>query len=258
MKKSILFFFLFCGFLSFANAPQWGKTGHRATAEIAEDYLTEKAKKAIYDLLDGESPALVSTFADEIKSDKKFDEYAVWHYINLEKGESYDDFEDKEKPNIIWAIDKVKKGLKDPAVAKEKKQFYLKMLIHLIGNLHQPLHIGRPDDWGGNKVIVFWFGDASNLHKVWDSEMLDSYKMSYSELAKNQKPLDKKEIKSLQKGNAEEWLKEIVEITDKIYDSAETGYYLSYDYMYDWMPVLREQLQIGGIRLAKELNEIFG
>ena len=258
MKKSIVFLALFCGLLSFANAPQWGKTGHRATAEIADEYLTEKAKKAISELLDGDSPALVSTFADEVKSDRDYDEYNVWHYINISEDETYEDVKDNEDPNIIWAIDKVKKGLKDPSVSKAKKQFYLKMLIHLIGDLHQPLHIGRPEDLGGNKIIVFWFGDSSNLHKVWDSEMLDSYKMSYSELAKNQKKLSKKEIKSLQKGNAEDWLEEIVKLTNKIYDSAENGNYLSYDYMYHWMPVVRDQLQIGGIRLAKELNEIFG
>src|SRR5690625_4031461 len=205
MKKSIVFLALFCGLLSFANAPQWGKTGHRATAEIADDYLTEKAKKAIAELLDGDSPALVSTFADEVKSDRAYDEYNVWHYINIPEGKTYEDVKDNKDPNIIWAINKVKKGLKDPAVSKEKKQFYLKMLIHMIGDLHQPMHIGRPEDLGGNKIIVFWFGDASNLHKVWDSEMLDSYKMSYTELAKNQKRLSKKEIKAIQKGNVENW-----------------------------------------------------
>lgn len=258
IRSSFILITFLSGIFCFANAPQWGKTGHRATAEIATGYLTDKAKAAIADLLDGDSPAFVSTFADEVKSDRAYDEYNIWHYINIPEGKEYEDIKEEVGPNIIYAIDKVKKGLKDKNATREQKQFYLKMLIHLIGDLHQPMHIGRPEDWGGNKVIVFWFGQASNLHKVWDEEMLDSYQMSYTELAMNQKRISKDEFKNIQKGNAVDWLKENYQITKEIYDSADNGKYLSYDYMYVWMPVVREQLQKGGIRLAKELNDIFG
>jgi len=257
MRKYLILITLLTGLVTFANAPQWGKTGHRTTAEIADQYLTDKTKAAITDLLDGYSTAFVSTYADEIKSDRNFDEYSAWHYINIPEGKTYVEVKDDLGPNIISAIKKAKKGLKDPTTPREKKQFYLKMLIHLIGDLHQPLHIGRPEDLGGNKIIVFWFGEASNLHRVWDSEMIDSYKMSYTELADNQRNLSKKEVKNIQKGNVVDWLNEIHQITNEVYDSAENGSYLSYRYMYDWMPVVHEQLQKGGIRLAKELNEIF-
>lgn len=258
MKKHIFLIAVLFGFISYANVPQWGKTGHRATAEIATEYLTDKAKAAIDDLLDGDSPALVANFPDDIKSDKAYDKYSIWHYINIPEGKAYEDIKDEEGENIIWAIKKAKRKLKDSKTPREEKQFYLKFLIHMIGDLHQPMHIGRPEDLGGNRIIVFWFGEASNLHKVWDDDMLNSYKMSYTELAINQKKLSKKEIKKLQKGDAVDWLNDNYEITKKIYDSAENGYHLSYRYMYDWMPVVREQLQKGGIRLAKELNEIFG
>jgi len=257
MRRYLLFFTFITGLTTFAKAPQWGKTGHRATAEIATEHLTDKAKAAIDDLLEGYSPAFVSTYADEIKSDPAYREYSIWHYINIPEGKTYDEVKTDLGPNIIWAIDKVKKGLKDPSTSRDKKQFYLKMLIHLIGDLHQPLHIGRADDLGGNKIIVFWFGEPSNLHKVWDEEMIDSYQMSYTELAKNQKRLSKKELQAIQKGNPVDWLKENLEITHQIYESADVGNYLSYNYMYDWMSVVHDQLQKGGIRLAKELNEIF-
>lgn len=258
MKRIFLFVTLLSGLTSFAHAPNWGKTGHRATAEIAETYLTDKAKAAVSDLLDGDGMALVATYPDDIKSDKAYNHYSIWHYINIPEGKEYEDIQNDKDENIIWAIQKVKRELKDPKVSKEKKQFYLKFLIHLIGDLHQPMHVGRPDDLGGNKIIVFWFGEASNLHKVWDDDMLDSYKMSYSELAANQKKLSDKEIKEIQKGTEIDWLKESYNITKKIYDTTENGYHLSYNYMYDWIPTVREQLQKGGIRLAKELNEIFG
>lgn len=258
MRSYFCILFLFSSLITFAHAPQWGKTGHRATAEIAVSYLTDKAKKNIEKLLDGDGLALVSTYPDDIKSDPQYDEYAIWHYINIPEGENYETVKDTVGPNIIYALDKVKNGLKDEDTPRAEKQFYLKFLIHLIGDLHQPLHIGRPDDLGGNAIITFWFGETSNLHKVWDSEMLDSYKMSYTELAANEAKLTKEELDEIKQGTPVDWMKEVHQITDEIYDSAQNGDQLSYEYMYDWMPVVREQLQKGGIRLAKELNEIFG
>lgn len=258
MKNPFLLLFLLSSALTFGHAPNWGKTGHRATAEIASDYLTKKAKKKIRDLLDGKSPALVSTFGDDIKSDSSYDKYKVWHYLDIPEGKTYEDIKDEDGENIIIALKKIKAGLKDADTPRDKKKFYLKMLIHLIGDLHQPLHIGHPKDLGGNKIIVFWFKDSSNLHRVWDTNMLNSYKMSYTELAENQAELDKSEIKDIQEGAPVDWLKDTHKITNKVYNSAENGDYLSYDYMYNWIPVMREQLQKGGIRLAKELNDIFG
>lgn len=258
MKKLFLALFLLSTLMSFAVAPNWGKTGHRATAEIATHYLTKKAAQKIHDLLDGKSMALVSTFGDEIKSDHSYDKYKVWHYLDLPKGKTYEEVKKDPGPNILSAIEKCKAGLKDNTTARKKKQFYLKMLIHLIGDLHQPLHLGHSDDLGGNKIIVFWFGKPSNLHRVWDENLLNSYLMSYSELAKNQQELTSTEIKAIQKGNLVSWMEKTRKITKEIYQTAENGDRLSYRYMYQWMPIVREQLQKGGIRLAKELNEIFG
>lgn len=258
MKKILLLTsFLIINF-AYANAPQWGKTGHRATMEIAQQHLTKKAKKNIQKILGKDTGILLSTFPDEIKSDRAYDQYGIWHYINIPEGKTYDAIKDEVGPNIIWAIGEAKRKLKDETVSPEKKKFYLTMLIHLIGDLHQPMHIGRPEDLGGNRIIVFWFNQPSNLHKVWDSEMLDSYKMSYSELAANRAILSDREVEEISQGNEVDWMEEVFEITQKVYDSAENGHRLSYDYMYHWMPVVREQIHKGGIRLAKELNELFG
>lgn len=258
MRISFILVALLSSLISYGNAPNWGKTGHRATAEIATAHLTKKAKKKVQDLLEGDNPALVSTYPDDIKSDHQYDKYKVWHYINIPEEKTYEAVKAELGPNIISALQKVKAGLKDEATPRKKKQFYLKFLIHLIGDLHQPLHLGRPKDLGGNKIIVFWFGEPSNLHRVWDSDMLNSFQMSYSELAANEGKLSRKELKKIQQGDPEDWLKENLKITHKIYDSAENGDRLGYDYMYKWMPVVRQQLQKGGLRLAKELNAIFG
>lgn len=260
MKKSILILFTacLCGFSGFASQPFWGKTGHRATAEIAAQYLSKTTQKKIAELLNHQSLALVSTYGDDIKSDHHFDQYKVWHYINIPEGQSYEEGKDDAKhPNIITAIDQCIAALKDENTTREKKVFYLKMLVHLMGDLHQPLHIGRPEDYGGNKIIVFWFDQVSNLHRVWDENMIDTYQMSYSELADNRQYLTNSERRAIQAGTPEDWLKESLVLTNKIYASAENGWHLSYKYMYEWMPVVRQQLQKGGLRLAKVLNTIF-
>lgn len=258
MKKTVLLFFLLLSSgLASAHAPFWGKTGHRATAEIAEKYLSPQTRQAVKELLDGDGMALVSTYADDIKSDKKFAKYSTWHYVNIPEGKTYADLVHSGEMNIITAIEKTKTGLKDTTLPKEQRKFYLKMLIHLIGDLHQPMHVGRPEDKGGNEIPVFWFNERSNLHRVWDEDLLYYYEMSYTELAANTSKLSEEELAEIRRGSVTDWLNESHAIADKIYETVKDNEHLEYAYAYHWLPVVREQLQKGGIRLAKELNEIF-
>lgn len=238
-------------------SPVWGKTGHRAVGKVAEDYLKNSTKRKLKKLLDGQSLAIVATYADDIKSDKRFRGFSPWHYVNIEEGKTYKDDPVSEYGDLIKAIDTCAVVLKDKNATKADKQFYLKLLIHFVGDLHQPMHVGRPGDKGGNDIQVQWFGHGSNLHKVWDSEMINSYGMSYTELSKNLPVLTKDEVKQIQEGTVLDWVKETQKLADTIYSSANTGEKLGYNYMYDHMDTLRLQLEKGGIRLAELLNEIF-
>ncbi|MDO9260609.1 MAG: S1/P1 nuclease, partial [Flavobacteriaceae bacterium] len=108
MKKllvSIIVFFLFIGTQnSFAHKPTWGATGHRAVGAIAQEYLTKTAEKKINKLLKGESLALVSTFGDDIKSDKRFKHLDPWHYINMPFDVKYEQSEKNPEGDIYKAI----------------------------------------------------------------------------------------------------------------------------------------------------------
>lgn len=241
-----------------AYADDWGKTGHRATGEIAEQYLTKKAKKNIDKLLMGKGLALVSTFADDIKSDKQYKGFSPWHYVNFDFDKKYGAETPSEFGDLVSGIHKCIEVLKSKSFADDEKRFYLKMLVHFIGDLHQPLHVGKGEDKGGNDIQVRWFNDGSNLHRVWDSNMIEDYKMSYSELAVNAKKLSKEELERIQRGEILEWVHETQGLAKKVYASANVGEKLGYRYMYDYFPMVRSQLQKGGIRLAKVLNEIFG
>ena len=119
------------------------------------------------------------------------------------------------------------------------------------------MHIGQKKDKGGNTILVEWFGKGTNLHRVWDEDMLASWGMSYDELANNAKLLCKNDIKAIKKGSIVDWLHDTHKITKKVYKSVEPEENLRYRYSYDYFPIVREQLQKGGIRLAKILNDIF-
>lgn len=243
--------------LSISAADDWGKTGHRAVGEIAEKYLSKKAEKQISKLLAGHSLAFVANYGDDIKSDHAYNAYGPWHYVNFPFGERYETYPKSEKGDIIQGIEKCISILKGKHSAPDEKIFYLKMLIHFVGDLHQPLHIGLAEDKGGNDFQVRWFGDGTNLHSVWDYKMLDFYEMSYTELAANTDVLSKEEIEAIKKGTVLDWMYESRELCENIYANTEVGEKLSYNYMYEYMNPLRKQLQKGGIRLAKLLNDIF-
>ncbi|SDS15352.1 S1/P1 nuclease [Christiangramia echinicola] len=243
----------------FASNGDWGKTGHRATAEIAEGHLSDKAKKAINELLDGYGLAFVANYADDIKSDPEFRQYGPWHYVNIEPdAEEYVLEEASDRGDLVQAIRKCIEVLKDKKAPQEEKEFHLKMLVHFVGDLHQPFHTGHSGDKGGNDIQVRWFNDGSNIHRVWDSEMIDFYQMSYTELALNTKELSKKEIKTIQNGKLLDWVYESRAMAEDLYAGVENGEKLGYSYMYKHMPAVLDQLQKGGLRLAKILNDIYG
>jgi hypothetical protein len=242
--------------LSAAN-PDWGATGHRTIGKIADEYLKGKTKRAIEKLLNGQSLALVSTFGDDIKSDDRYRKFNTWHYVNMPFGVKYEDSEKNTSGDLVVGIQKCKEIILDKNSTKEDKVFYLKMLVHLIGDLHQPMHVGRKEDKGGNDIQVRWFNDGTNLHRVWDSNMINHFNMTYSELADNSNKISKEQIKFIQKGTVADWANETQQHAIEVYASVKIGEKLDYKYMYEHFGLVRSQLQIGGIRLAKVLNELF-
>ncbi len=257
MTKFIAVILLVTCQFAFSNDMVWSKTGHRTTGEIAEQHLSRKARKAIDKLLSGESLATVSTFADEIKADKQFRKFSAWHYLNFPSDKEYIDVEPSKYGDLIIGIEKCVSIIKDKESSKTDKIFYLKMLVHLVGDLHQPMHVGRLEDKGGNDIQVQWFKEGSNLHRVWDSNMIDDYGLSYTELTASLPRLTKKQKKSIQQGTIYDWVEESQDVANKIYSSVATGDKLRYRYSYDWWGTVEVQLQKGGLRLAKILNDLY-
>ena len=255
----ILYSIIFLG--SLFHTMDWGSTGHRVVAEIANNYLTDNTRERIYNILEGETLVNASTYADDIKSDKRYSEYYDWHFINMELDQDYEDTVPSEKGDVYIAINRCIDVLESNSVSDLDKSFYLKLLIHFVGDLHQPLHIGRYEDRGANRVYVKWFGRNSNLHRVWDSEMINSHNMSYSELALNlPNPsflvlID--EAKEFKRSDILDWVNEIHEYTNEIYNNVSINDKLGYEYQYENFETVKDLLLTGGLRLAIILNYLF-
>lgn len=256
IATSLLFFLLLIPCRSNAS-DDWGPTGHRTVGQIADNYLKGHAKRKIKKLLHGESLAFVSTYADEIKSDKRYNKFYTWHYINIPLDANYDASKQNPDGDLVSGITYCEKIIKDKNSSNDDKVFYLKLLVHFIGDLHQPMHIGLVEDRGGNDFKVQWFYKDTNLHSVWDSKMIDDYGMSYTELTKNSDKLSKEQVTAIQNGSLIDWVNDTHKLTNKVYASVEPGENLRYRYSYLYFNTVRSQLQKGGIRLAKVLNDLF-
>ncbi len=235
----------------------WGATGHRAVGAIAEKHLSKKALKAVHRILGDESMAMASTWMDDVRSDRTYDFTRDWHWVTIPDGSTYASAEKNPKGDVVEAINRMVVALKSGTLSHDEEVFHLKVLIHLIGDLHQPLHVGRGDDKGGNSFQVRWFKKGSNLHRVWDSEMIDQSQLSFSELAQSVDHATAQQKKEWSAGTAATWAQENLAYREQIYPE-ESGAELGYEYQYLNWPLVEQQLLKGGIRLAGVLNSIFG
>ncbi|WMS86399.1 S1/P1 nuclease [Pleionea litopenaei] len=249
--------FLIAGFIS-VNAFSFGQTGHRVTGAIAEEYLNDSAKKAIQSIIGTESLAQASTFADEMKSNpSEFWQKTAnpYHYVTVPRGKVYAQTTPPQKGDAIIALKKFTQTLQSNTSTTEEKAIALKFIVHIIGDLHQPLHAGNGTDKGGNDFKVKFFWQDSNLHRVWDSELIDRQQLSYTEwTAWLTRTIDNKKITQWSQIDPQVWVTESAKIRDTIYPDDPK---LSWDYQYQHLPALKQRLQQAGVRIALYLNDIY-
>jgi hypothetical protein len=241
----------------------WGMLGHRIVAEIADKYLSSKARLEINRILGTESMAGASNWADFIKSDSNFRYLGSWHYADFPKGLSYEEMQQELKKDtstdaytrLIFLI----KELKKKNLPADKKLMYLRLLIHIVGDIHQPLHVSPVGNSGGNDIKLSWFTTPSNLHRVWDEHLIEYQQLSYTEYARELNHTTAAQRKSLQQQPISRWLYDSYVIAGQINNEITTeNPKLSYRYNFDHIAILNRQLLVGGVHLAGLLNEIFG
>jgi hypothetical protein len=239
-----------------APADAWGANGHRTVGQIAENHLSPRAALEIRELLGGKSLAMAATWADEIKSIDAYDHTHSWHYTSVEDGETYEESAKNPDGDVVETLGRMSKTLADRTAPAAERAAALKWIVHLVGDIHQPLHVGRKGDRGGNEVKVEWFGDRTNLHSVWDSRLIRHKELSFSELADFLDRATLEEIRQWQDAAVHDWAEESQALRPDVYKIGRGD--LSWDYVRDHWPTVERRLLRAGIRLAGLLNHLLG
>jgi hypothetical protein len=244
-------------FLLVTQTFAWGQLGHYLIGYMAEKQMKKSVRKKVEKVLSPMSIGRSGTWMDEIKSDRTFDYANSWHYMTSLQGE-YDESIQEKGGNVYAEINRIKNELKAGNIDPKKESELLKMLIHLVEDIHQPLHVGTGEDRGGNDVKLEYFGRPTNLHAVWDSGILDGKAMSYTEIGDElSRRLNKGVIDGYRAGGIDTWLSEAVAARPSVYNLPESKK-ISYEYGYENSPLLEERLIAASVRLAQILEEIYG
>ena len=262
----------------------WGDIGHRAIGQLAEKHLTPKAKAQVQKLLGRDNMADASLWADIVKSNPKYSFQSKWHYTNVKDGQNY---KKSNEEDVVWAINLMINILKDQASHPKivDKTHALRLLIHFVEDLHQPLHAGRRVDRGGSLLYMRLFDQTYSLHEVWDSGLIRRLGLSYTELVDYlQRHYQGTEVKQL---SPEQWANESAKLLTFVYffdnvqfegipplilhqdllkkypnilsgrDSKSKKPYLHFRYLNRTLPIALKRLYEASIRLANLLNTLF-
>jgi hypothetical protein len=246
--------------LALAASPvqAWGPTGHRITGALADNYLSPRARAGLVEILGTESLEEASTWPDEMRSaPSPFWRLTAspWHYVTVPDGKRWRDVGAPAQGDALSALTRFAATIRDPAAPMAERQLALRFAIHIVGDLAQPLHVGRPGDRGGNDVKVTFFGKPTNLHALWDSDLIEHEGLSFSEWAAR---LDRRftpgQLRAWSDPDPEQWVDDAVAIRGRLYPEKPE---LGWDYVFAQRQTLNEQLAKGGLRLAAWLNRLF-
>jgi len=272
--------------LSLFSNIDWGANGHRIVAQICEWHLTDDAKAGVTEILGQEYLAEVANWPDYIKSEKGWKFADSWHYTTVHPDQTVQDMKsnyqaDSKINDATEAIDLMIGILNDDGAAttlledlmdknrarplnKSTKATALAFLVHLVGDIHQPLHVGKNKDRGGNNIEVMYFRDRKKLHGIWDTDMIERERLSYTEFSTFINKLSAEEVKKYQSHSVADWAAESIEVRENIYNTLydytdrDSGLpSFSWNYQHDNLPVIEKRLVLAGVRLAGILNKMF-
>lgn len=257
MKRAQVAFVLL--FTTPASLLAWGPIGHRVVGRIAANHLTDEAAVAVACLIGPEGLDQASTWADEIRNDPNWQpplkNPSPWHFISIDDNETLETTARDPKGDVLEAIERFSAVLRDPQATRQAKQEALRFVVHFVGDVHQPLHVGRRADRGGNSIEVTLFNQKTNLHSVWDGGLIESEKLSFSELAAFIDHPTLMELQAWQSAPPADWVKESKAVREQVYKIGDGK--LSFQYAFDNMPLIKQRLLQAGVRLAGLLNSIF-
>jgi len=231
----------------------WGKKGHEIVAEIAFSLLDDNVKDSVIKYLDTMSIEYASVWMDEMRSNPTFNYMRPWHYVDFEKGAVY---KATKEDNIINALNKAIDNLEHrDTLSNDAIKMNLLVVFHLVGDMHMPLHIGYAEDKGGNAIQVKYINHQSNLHKVWDTEIIEGENITKDNCVEQLALFSKKDVEGYRIINVEDWTNEPRSLLSDVYDFKDN--YIDEGYVSKNKAIVEQQLAIAGVRLSAVLERVF-
>lgn len=252
MKLVIL---ILLAFAAPVTALGWGPVGHRTVGHIAAQRISPQTKAAVEALLGSESLAEASLWADGIRSEQKWRPTGPWHYVNIPDGEQYDPRRRSLDGDVLEALQRFTAVLRNPESRRPDKVMALRFITHFVGDIHQPLHVGRAGDRGGNSIDLNWFGQRSNLHRVWDSGIISREQINQRTVLRALDSRSDSEIMSWASDPPLIWAAESMAMRPLVYGTPSSR--LGRAFVREAGPAVEQRLMQAGVRLASLLDAIF-
>jgi len=235
------------------QALAWGRTGHKLVAEIAYRYMSEDARKALTKYLDGMTMDEAGNWMDDQRSNNYYNFMRTWHYLDVEKGQQY---QPSPERNAITVLNAAYNELKNYQTLKDKDiRRDLLLMFHLVGDIHQPLHVGYPNDKGGNDITPASGLVSGNLHSMWDTQILEYAGITIDSCLAQGEKLTPEQTEDLKKINLLRWYAQSRSYLDFVYSYDKNG--VDKAYIDSAKVIIEKQIFTAGIRLASMVNEIF-
>jgi hypothetical protein len=262
MRAAVKLLLTLAGALLPPIASAWGPTGHRIVGLIAESRLCPATRQYLEPLLDGATLANAGVWADVIRSDPAWSYTKPWHFINVGDAEPLAAVSRAQPSNVLTATAEAEHRFADTGLSREARAQALRFFIHFVSDIHQPLHVGRAEDHGGNDIEVLAFGRIRrSLHALWDGEfLLDWDALDLPDNAAVIGSLAVTQAAAWRGREPIEWAEESRAYRSLVYGLPAAGpdglLHLSDRYLVMAREVVHLRLAQAGIRLAERLNRV--
>jgi hypothetical protein len=251
MKIKSVCLFLALVLLNVRMSFAWGPEGHAIVARIALQLVKPDVRQNVLQALGGMPVDTAANWMDIMKSNQDYDFMRSWHYVDFAQGTRY---QPTNQENILNRLSLTYNELKHKNTLCEAQiKDDLCILLHLMGDLHMPLHTGYEEDMGGNKVTVQYdTNPITNLHAFWDEGIIEYAGITDSSCMAFYNPATADTIRLV---DFTTWMYDSRQLLDSLY--AFKGYELPESYLNENKPVVEQQLLKAGMRLAVLLNRLF-
>ncbi|TFG82499.1 MAG: hypothetical protein E4H19_13005 [Chromatiales bacterium] len=242
-------------------ARAFGPSGHRIVGYVADRHLCSQTRAALKPLLAGQTLADAGTWPDRIRRQPQWQHTRPWHYLNVSDHGSVARSAGRNPDNVLAALARFENELVDSSLGNQQRGLALRFVAHFVADIHQPLHVGREGDRGGNRIPVRVGKRTTNLHAVWDADLLRlAGSLGPSQWVRRQPIPGAAEVLRLQQAHPLDWARESQALRPRVYAFARDGegpFSLPSGYLDEARALAGERLQIAGIRLAGRLNAAF-